>query len=500
MEGVLRMVQLISAIWTGIETVCYFLFFGAFIKRRTSKTWSIAVFCGTWCAILACTNFVEIDGFSQIGPVCIAIAMSYILYQGKWYYRILSGVGCYFLFAVIDTAVGYGASLLRGVSFAELVLQKYAYLTTVTAAKLLELLVAWMIYHTRNAKERGRTAGKWLLLTLLFPLVSVILLAVMFYSFQGSKDLSVGVLISSFAVAVVNVASFYVIGRVEAATTQEKETELLKQQIALQSNSFASLEQNYRLQQKSVHEFQRHIQVLTALMESGETESVQKYLSQLQSSRSLRVFSVHSRHPVIDVILNQKYLWARENNIRMHIEVSDLSQVKISAENLVVLLSNLLDNAIEACLKLPADREIKCRLIAEENLFLSVKNTSVPIEIAGGEIRTTKGDSRNHGYGIPAVRYVLEQIGGEWLEALFEIPEQGQPHISLPRCLRGILQPLERPHYHGKHHGTDGNLRPLAGKTADRLSECNGKPQCLYLQRTHGSYFLHNRFFRRNAV
>jgi sensor histidine kinase regulating citrate/malate metabolism len=49
-------------------------------------------------------------------------------------------------------------------------------------------------------------------------------------------------------------------------------------------------------------------------------------------------------------VLNQKYQQAQEHDIDVQMQVNDLSSVSIYTDHLVVLLSNLLDNAIEACL------------------------------------------------------------------------------------------------------------------------------------------------------
>ena len=272
--------------------------------------------------------------------------------------------------------------------------------------------------------------GKWIILTLLFPVTSVIMLVVIFYSFQDSPDFSASAVIFSVVLGVANAATLYIVHAIEKASRQEREMDLLRQQISLQTSNFERLENNYRLQRKSVHEFEHHLQVLTDLMAAKETETAENYLKQLNANRSLRVFSVHSRHPVIDVILNQKYQLAQEQDIRMHIQVNDLSAVTIQTDYLVVVLSNLLDNAIEACTLVPENREISCKIVARDQLYLSVRNTAMPVHMEHGIAETTKANAHEHGYGIPAVRYVLDQLGAEytfdyqngWFQFVAELP------------------------------------------------------------------------------
>ena len=134
---------------------------------------------------------------------------------------------------------------------------------------------------------------------------------------------------------------------------------------------------------------------------------------------------------MFDVILNQKHQFAQEQNIAMSVTVNDLSNVSISTDLLVVLLSNLLDNAIEACLRLENHREIVCKIIREESLFLSIRNTSVPVEMVEGRLPATSKDPLDHGYGLGAVVYTLDQLKAEytysyqngWFQFAAEIPD-----------------------------------------------------------------------------
>ena len=195
---------------------------------------------------------------------------------------------------------------------------------------------------------------------------------------------------------------------------QEQDMLLLRQNMEMQQESMIALEQSYRMQRKSTHEFEHHMQVLRDLLDRGETDAARDYLHRLQKNRSMHVMSVSSNHPVIDVILNQKYQTARENDIKMQIKVNDLSGVSIPTDSLVVVLTNLLDNAIEACRRLDGYREIFCSVLYDEGLYISVRNTSGPVEIVDGKIPTSKRDSLSHGFGLLSVTYVLDKLDAEY--------------------------------------------------------------------------------------
>lgn len=189
---------------------------------------------------------------------------------------------------------------------------------------------------------------------------------------------------------------------------------LLRQHMEMQQESMVALEANFRRQRRSAHEFEHHLQVLRDLLERDEVEAARDYLDRLKKNRSIQVISVSSNHPVIDVILNQKYQTARENEIKMQIKVNDLSALTIPTDSLVVMLTNLLDNAIEACRRIDSYREIFCSILYEDGLYISIRNTSGPVQTVDGKIPTSKQDSLSHGFGLMSVSYVLDQLGAEY--------------------------------------------------------------------------------------
>lgn len=189
---------------------------------------------------------------------------------------------------------------------------------------------------------------------------------------------------------------------------------ILRRQISMQSQSYRSLEESYTAQRRMTHEFERHMQVLNDLLEEKEYHTARDYVQRLQNNRSLHLFHISTHNPVVDALLNQKYQLAKDQNIAMHIEVNDLSALPIPSDELVVVLANLLDNAIEACMKVDGEREILCSMIMENSVYLAISNSTPPVQIVGNEIATTKANAMEHGFGLPAVKLILEKLHAEY--------------------------------------------------------------------------------------
>ena len=57
---------------------------------------------------------------------------------------------------------------------------------------------------------------------------------------------------------------------------------------------------------------------------------------------------------------------------------------------------------------------IQCRIIAEETLLISIRNTSMPVSIINSHIPTDKEPREEHGYGLSNVRHIMELLHAEY--------------------------------------------------------------------------------------
>lgn len=425
------MEYIIGAIWSGLDLFCCFLFNGAFLlQRNLSKKYAYKVLL-IWLFVCIYTNISINQYIKLVLTVTIYTVLSILLLQGTFPVHACLSVIYYIFNASMDTVAIHGMCYLLGISYNTFVWRKLSYITLITADKLLTVFLAWTLRHFRKKGILGKQRNKWVQLSILFPAVSAVMLAILFYTSPRDEDVSLSVFVFAGIIMIANIAMIYVINSIEKATEQEQDLRLLRQQISIQTENYTALKRNYGVQRKSTHEFERHIQVVRDLLDRKEYEAAQDYVRQLQADRTLKVFSIASNNPVIDVVLNQKHQVAQENGIKMHVKVNDLSSVSIKTNELVVLLSNLLDNAIEACLKLEQNREIVCSILKEDSIYVSIRNTSVPVTIFHGEIPTTKQDATEHGYGLPAVKYILNILEAEytfayhngWFQFVAEIPE-----------------------------------------------------------------------------
>lgn len=428
------MAHMVSAFWIFLEL--YFLQFllqAFFQTKADKKTYYIAVTI-VGCIAVAVTVF----NFPQFAYTFFYIVfftlLANYLYIGTCLQHAIAVLIGISIAGALDALMLYGASALLGISLEQLYTKKALYIVLCSLPRLLLVFLGWFLKKIRKANGFHSIRVKWLLLSIMFPIVSFLMMMVVFDMSKSSSDLSYGAIVFSVILVVVNFSTIYLLEQLEQASKDAKESSLLRQEQQLQTEHILALEKNYREQRKTAHDFRNRLQTIYDLLEMNQPDKAKAYVRELQGMQTTRLFLSNSGHAIIDAILNHKSQIAKEQNIDLQIQMNSLTHVNIGTDMLTVLLSNLLDNAIEGCGRVSDERQIILELIAKSDmLWLSIKNTSVPVKIIGNTIPTSKIPKEDHGYGIPRVQHILNQLKAEyafgykdgWFTFAAEIPLPG---------------------------------------------------------------------------
>jgi signal transduction histidine kinase len=196
----------------------------------------------------------------------------------------------------------------------------------------------------------------------------------------------------------------------------ELETIHMKKIITVQSQHIKEIiEQNNQIE-KLKHDFSTHSKVLYEMAKSGKNSELQSYLQQFAKEHILDPLFFCTRNTV-NAILSSKYKIAKESNIDLQIYFSDKGAEKIDDINLCSVVSNLLQNGIEACERLSQNEKRYIRISASEKadcFIITQINSS--LEPNDG-FKTIKSDPANHGLGLKIIKDIAKKYNGN---AVFE--------------------------------------------------------------------------------
>ena len=249
----------------------------------------------------------------------------------------------------------------------------------------------------------------------LFPLCGmVVLMALSMISQDSHGGENAARLAALSAFGVVWMGVFYFFGNFLETEGKLQEARLSQERIQNQMELYQSIQAQYEQQRRYLHDYKNQLQSIQGMLLDGQKEDALSYISRLVGGIRKSGDAVNTNHRVVNIVLNRKYQEACEKGIAVTMAVNDLSGLSMDEEDLIVLLVNLLDNAIEACGKLETQRIIKLKLTMEEGwLILSIRNpVKEPLRIQGNVIVTTKGNAFRHGIGLRNVDAVIRKNKG----------------------------------------------------------------------------------------
>lgn len=193
-----------------------------------------------------------------------------------------------------------------------------------------------------------------------------------------------------------------------------------QEQIARQEQHYESLLGQIEHTKKARHDLRHHITALRQMLLEHQIQEALDYLGQYEGSLNLSEKMVFSSHYKVDVILRYFYTMARENGIAITIDVPLPEQLHIPETSLCIVFANLLENALESCMKSEKeDRFIHLSaMLNRSQIIISMRNTVGTRPVLGGDgFLSTKKTGRK-GLGLPSIRNMAEQYDGD---ARFEL-------------------------------------------------------------------------------
>ena len=106
------------------------------------------------------------------------------------------------------------------------------------------------------------------------------------------------------------------------------------------------------------HDFQNQLSIIYGLAECEAPHGeLLPYIQTVMKDSMSTSLIVKTGRLVVDVLLSQKYHIAQSKGVHFLFQLDDLTCFGLKDEHLVVVLSNLVDNAIEACEKITDDKK-----------------------------------------------------------------------------------------------------------------------------------------------
>lgn len=177
-----------------------------------------------------------------------------------------------------------------------------------------------------------------------------------------------------------------------------------------QSDEIRKLHENAR---RLKHDMKNHIMVIAAYLNANEQEKAKEYLSKIMDKLNLAYSYIETGNSIMNYILNTKLENAQKKDILVKAEIENLSFQRMESVDFSALLSNLLDNAIEACQQCSL-KEINVAILHKRGYDTILIKNRINHSVLNDNsmLRSTKSDVESHGLGIIQIRGIVEKYDG----------------------------------------------------------------------------------------
>ena len=395
-------------------------------KRKWVKDRSLlvpAIYLVDWSMLFA-ANLQEIPPFNLAAMIAAYMLPLFLIYHVKsfrdltnfWFYL----VGTMVMEVVLGISGGY---LNNEMGFRT----QYELITPQTALLMNCIEIILVLFICRfGSKEKDKSSDHMIFLLMAMPLVSVMLIVVDMFSLamgQYQNFNSGQFFRTAILLVIVNIAIFVILEkytglmRYEMELVQEKarlksDAEIMEMAAKTMKGRLQSAETMMQKDRMMRHDRRHFEALLLQLLEDGRTAEAKKYLTERLAMEPQGV-KKYCENTTVNAAISHYISWAEKEGIQTIVSANIPACLVVDEMELAITISNLLENAVYACLKLlEAERYVKLTAKYKNQLLLEIENScegTVPLDSEGYPY----SHEENHGIGTRSVLAFVNKTNSE---------------------------------------------------------------------------------------
>lgn len=305
----------------------------------------------------------------------------------------------------------------------------------------LAILAIIFLFSKRNNLFYSIVSRKHTLLLLIFSFTSFLLILTIDYLIMELEkaELFIGACAIIILCIISNIGLYYLFYQLSVGEVAKAQLKLINLHLAQQKEQQNYMEQANQEIRKLSHDLNHYLSVIYGYLQEGDTESAIKELKKRQLGITKNQL-FDTGYSILNSILGHKLQKAQEKNIQAQLFWNLNTSLQLNVTDFAVILSNGLDNAIEAAqfvTKTTPFLSVTVDSIGDYVRIIISNNTSSTPKIIDGKIATTKKNNQIHGFGLESIRTLAYQYNGdsfvEYQNDIFTLTVllQNRPEISI---------------------------------------------------------------------
>jgi len=192
------------------------------------------------------------------------------------------------------------------------------------------------------------------------------------------------------------------------------ENESLQEQLAMYEQQVETVQEQNERVYRIKHDLKNQFVHLSSLINNGEWECAHKIIDNTLEDLVTGKY-VNTGNKSLDSLINYKIALAKKKGITVDTDFFIPKDCVYDTQTIILAMGNLLDNAIEACVKLPVkERKLSIKMERKDERTLLIVSNSFDGKLCKdryGNIKSSKTDKTLHGFGLENVRKQLKDQG-----------------------------------------------------------------------------------------
>ena len=174
------------------------------------------------------------------------------------------------------------------------------------------------------------------------------------------------------------------------------------------------VENMYRQTRGWRHDYHNHIQTMKAYLIMGTLDKLASYLNELDTDLTAVDTVIKTGNIMIDAVLNSKISLAKSRGITVDAKAIVPKNLSVSEIDLSLIIGNLMDNAMEACMKTEKNKRfIRVYIdILKGQLYIYVMNSTSGKLKKSGKLYLSTKNQKYHGFGLMRMDKVVDRYQG----------------------------------------------------------------------------------------
>lgn len=402
------------------ELLCCRIYIENFFLSKRSGKFKFFAFAAVF-LLLYGLSFLSIPVINVVSFAVSYISLILVCYEAKFKSALFNGALLTAFMFLSEIVIMHLSSALLGTAFMEFENNFLVFIIQGALSKLLFFVIIFLVSKYFKKRDKQNPVDIYDGMLTILPATTFVILYFLtnfgvYHNVSSSYNLALAV--CSLLLLFANLSVFYIYEFLQKSHQHITHLSLEQQKTKLTGEYYELMIDSYGRQRILIHDIKKHLGYIENEIRNNRIQEAADYIAEIREDFGLSSVSVTelSGNRMVDAIVSRYAELCREKNIILNTDIHPCNLSGINNSDLVALLDNMLENAVEAAEK-SQKKTVEFSLIVRNSNYvvITLKNScDIKPRVNNGRLITLKRDAERHGTGVLSIKRVVNKYKGHF--------------------------------------------------------------------------------------